>query len=1426
MTVSSNSGERAVPPAGAAAAQRALIELAETAGAGASLPDVLERVARAAATLVADALVHVWIASEDGRELRLATEVGGRPDRPGAELRRALPLGEGLLGAVVRSAEPVIVPSMAEDARVVNRAWIREQGVSSFAGIRLARGERTLGALCLLTWRAHPFSPLEVDLLRSFGAHAAVAIEGAALLDVASSRLRRLETLREIEAEIPGQRDPDALLATISRRAAELLEADAGGVYLLDEGEGALRPRAAFNWPEWMRSAVVPRGEGAVGVTAARREGMIINDFPGSHLALAPFRSQHRAMVTQPLLAAGTLQGVIVVTRDASARPFARTDLAILGDFAVQASIALENARLLRLASVRAERVKAAAEVGQLLVSTRDADRILDLIAEKCREIVGAEALGLFGFEADRLRYVRGFGLDEGFQREHTLGVGEGVVGKAVRDRRTVETRDILRDPEIELLPAARTRIESVGSRAIIAIPLLASERVLGVLAIYHPIGFRIPAEEREFLEILAVHAALALENARLFAETRRRQETAETVATVTQNLTASLDLQTVLAKVADAVREIFGADGGAIGLVRPHGAMRLAARSGLGAEAFRRTVVAPGQGVTAWILRNRQPFRTSDYAQDPRLGGNIVPEIHQAGVRGVLAVPVLLQDEVVGVLYAFWRQAVSPADEHVILATELARGVAVAVANARLYQEARDREAEARALFEVGRLISSTLDPDRVFDRIVERVLELMNVRACGIFRLDPDGVLRYARGAGLSAEFMRDLAVPLGEGPSAQSVAERRPVWAADLTEAETRVRDSAMRQLVEREGYRAVLSVPILTQGAPFGCLATYWWERHEPSPAEVQTLTSLATLAAVAIENARLYDATRRQVERLERLNLVNRAVSASLRLDDVLDEITRAAGGLCDAPLATVWLADEVERVLVRRAFHGPSDIRARMPDRLAFGQGGVGVVAERRQARLNAPVEGDPQIVARDVLLEHGIRSFSGLPIMLGDRLLGVLAVSARAGRTQDAADEALLRALVGQAAVAIQNARLYEDARAHEIEATRTLKELRRTQEQLVRMEKLRALGEMASGVAHDFNNVLAVILGRVQLLQRKLEDPTYRRWLGIVEQAALEGAQTVRRIQEFTRVQRDRPTESVDLNEVVRDAVELTRAQWRDEPAARNIAIRLAVDLGPIPPVDGHPPELREVVTNLIQNAVEALQRGGDIHVETRLRDGRVELGIADNGVGMTDSVRRRIFEPFFSTKGPKGPGLGLAMVYGIVSRHGGEIVVDSAEGAGSTFTVRLPVGSAAPARKPPGSRVGGDAVRVLVIDDEPFVRETLGEILRQQHHSVVVADDGAAGLARFHEGAFDLVMTDLAMPGLSGWQVAQAVKATRPNVPVVLVTGWAVEAEGDELQGRGVDRVLTKPFRFEDVQKVVASFHGTGGANGPARREEEIG
>jgi signal transduction histidine kinase len=746
----------------------------------------------------------------------------------------------------------------------------------------------------------------------------------------------------------------------------------------------------------------------------------------------------------------------------------------------------------------------------------------------------------------------------------------------------------------------------------------------------------------------------------------------------------------------------------------------------------------------------------------------------------------------------------------------------------------------------------------------------------------------------------------------------------------------------------------------------------------TPAEVELLSSLATLAAVALENARLYAEARDYLVRLEGLNEINRAVSASLRLDDVLGKVAEAAGQLFGAPVVTLWVADEERRFLTRRAGFGAPEFLAAIPARLAYGEAGAGWVAEHRAPLVDQPLEGNQRIAGAERAVGFGITSFSGMPILLGERLLGVLALGGRQERPLSTVDLALLRTLMGQAAIAIENARLYGEAQRQEAEAValaeasrrfsatlrreavvealleaaervpgetwvvlvvepetgqlrvvartasdgtagepeppvgavplrvgerlvgqvaatgtplllrdvaelpadhparpdlvrwgmrsvllvpvvagsvvravlggsihddsrqfterdlrraqaladraatalenarlfeelaRAYQELKTAQEHLVQTEKLRALGEMASGVAHDFNNILAAILGRVQLVLTLVQDETPRRWLQVIERAALDGAQTVRHIQEFTRIRRDQPVESVDPNQIVRDAMEMTQTRWRDETQSQGLEVRMVLDLEPVPPVDAHPAELRQVLTNLILNAVDALPHGGTITMATRATDTEVELRVADTGIGMSDAVRRRIFEPFFTTKGPKGTGLGLAMVYGVVSRHGGAMEVESREGAGSTFTLRLPVGQGP---RPPGP-VPGDTpqnagARILVIDDEQPVREALADMLRLGRHEVTMASQGFEGLERFRAADFDLVMTDLAMPGMSGWQVAQAVKELRPEVPVVLVTGWGVELPAQQLRANGVDRVMTKPFRLDEVQAVVAEF-----------------
>ncbi|MEK7371640.1 MAG: ATP-binding protein, partial [candidate division NC10 bacterium] len=394
-------------------------------------------------------------------------------------------------------------------------------------------------------------------------------------------------------------------------------------------------------------------------------------------------------------------------------------------------------------------------------------------------------------------------------------------------------------------------------------------------------------------------------------------------------------------------------------------------------------------------------------------------------------------------------------------------------------------------------------------------------------------------------------------------------------------------------------------------------------------------------------------------------------------------------------------------------------------------------------------------------------------------------------------------------AALAIRSARLFE-------ERARAYADLAATQDQLVRTEKLRALGEMASGVAHDFNNMLAVIVGRAQLMLADIQDPRHRRWLQVIERSALDGAQTVRRLQEFSRVRRDQPFVAVNVNRIVEEALEATSPRWQEEPRSRGIVVEVSTRLNPdLPPVAGDPAELREALTNLILNAVDAMPQGGTLTLETRRADGRVEILVSDTGVGMPEDVRERIFDPFFTTKGSQGTGLGLAMTYGILSRHDARVTVESEEGRGTTFRL-----SFAASDLPAEPRIDAEAprpagpLRCLVVDDEPDVGEVLGDVLASAGHTAVVVGSGVEAIERFQAERFDVVFTDLAMPGLTGWEVARRIKGLAPGMPVFLVTGFGVEVSAEEMKAKGVDAVLPKPLRIQDTLAALAQVRRADG------------
>ena len=367
-----------------------------------------------------------------------------------------------------------------------------------------------------------------------------------------------------------------------------------------------------------------------------------------------------------------------------------------------------------------------------------------------------------------------------------------------------------------------------------------------------------------------------------------------------------------------------------------------------------------------------------------------------------------------------------------------------------------------------------------------------------------------------------------------------------------------------------------------------------------------------------------------------------------------------------------------------------------------------------------------------------------------------------------------------------------------------------------MIQHAKLSALGQMASGIAHDFNNALVPILGFSELLLSRPDNLTdvekSRNYLEMIRMGAEDAASVVSRMQEFYR-RRDEDEEflPVHLETVVSQAVTLTQPRWKDQVQANGITITVETELGDADPVSGSESELREAVTNLILNAVDAMPDGGRILLQTRGDDEYVVLDVSDSGTGMADEVRTRCMEPFFTTKGVEGTGMGLAMVHGIVQRHEGSIDIESVEGQGTRFLIRLPVAHSSLQSRNVVERdtKDGNVLRILAVDDEPLALQVLSELLKGDGHLVETAANGREGLESFKRGSFDIVLIDWAMPEMGGDQLAVSIKEEAPNTPIVLLSGFGdiIKATGE--MPPGVDMVVSKPAKLDEVRHAVTSL-----------------
>jgi PAS domain S-box-containing protein len=565
----------------------------------------------------------------------------------------------------------------------------------------------------------------------------------------------------------------------------------------------------------------------------------------------------------------------------------------------------------------------------------------------------------------------------------------------------------------------------------------------------------------------------------------------------------------------------------------------------------------------------------------------------------------------------------------------------------------------------------------------------------------------------------------------------------------------------------------------------------------------------------------------QLARLNLLDRITRAIGERQDLASILQVVVRSLEDHLPLDFCCVCLYDRVKEVLVVTrvgAKSQPLALDLAMPEKatISIDQNGLAravrgqLVHEPDIAATTSPF---PQRLARG-----GLRSFVAAPLLVESNVFGVLIAARRATPGFNSAECEFLRQLSEHVALA-----------AHQVELRSALQraydDLRQTQQAVMQQERLKALGQMASGIAHDINNAISpVVLYTEALLEteRNLSSEA-REYLSTIQRAADDVGQTVARMREFYR-QREPQLAllPVAVNSLVQQVMDLTRARWSDMPQQRGVVIRTSLVLSPdLPYILGVESEIREALINLVFNAVDAMPGGGLLTIRTDATEGtlgqdgangaprRLHVDVTDTGVGMDQETRRLCLEPFFTTKGERGTGLGLSMVYGMVQRHGAAIDVESAPGQGTTmrltFDAAAPAGAGAAARQAPPRP---SRLRILVVDDDPLLLKSLRDTLEVDGHVVTAVNGGQAGIDTFRQACsennpFAAVVTDLGMPYVDGRQVASAVKQAAPQTPVVLLTGWGLRLAEDGDVPPHVDRVLNKPPKLSELRLALGEL-----------------
>jgi GAF domain-containing protein len=1101
---------------------------------------------------------------------------------------------------------------------------------------------------------------------------------------------RELSALFEVSTALAATLDRKEILALILAKTCQIMEVDMARIYLLDGDAQALEFIQQFAPAPGDRSEIpyisrLRLGEGVAGLAVTSRGPVQTADIRVDPVIMYSqdnrdviARTPWRAVLAVPLISGEQVRGALAVA-DRTVRRFADDEVRVLAVLGSAAAVALQNAQLFAEAgqardTARRERDRALAlsEVGRVIVSSLDHERVLDVIVEKARDLLGARSVVVRSLDAasEALRIERAVGLSPAYlDRRHCEPMAAlGVTGRAVAERRALWTRDNLEEAPGRRPPAILEVLKSEGFRAVLAVPIRSRQGVFGVLAVHKAVPHDFAPDEVTLAESLAHFAGIALDNARLVADLNARQARLAALLEANHQLAAIQPLDVVLAKIAEACGRLLDSDSVGFRLVEGD-ELVVTGVWGDAREAMPTPRIKLGESLSGFVASTGEPLVLRNLTEDSRLLPRHRDAVLSLGHRGWLGVPVKVGESVVGVLSIRTRREQGFSQDDLAAAAAFAAQAAIALQNARLVEAEHQSRAQAEALAEVGQALLAAESEDQILDRIIERARVLFDTNDCAILLPgtgEAEGRLVVRRGKGPWAEILAPgptthMLAP-GEGVGGLAYARGTPVWSPDNLNDPAILLPPWLREVLQGSLMRAALSVPLMGPAVPIGVITVNRPTGHRFTPAEVGLLQRLATLAALALRQEALRAETRRHLEEVTNLGNVAREITSLLDLNRVLVGVTEAVRRLLGSELSTLAICDEP---------NGPATVVALAGSRAhqeayrgnvlrpGVGLGGT-VLATRASAWVEdfvAEIELPDDQAARAAA--SGIRGNLCAPLLWQGEVIGLLWACHTGPHRFTPAEVHTLERLADVAAIAIQNARLFSASRAQAAALA----------------EKNAQLDSFVYVVSHDLKAPLITIEGMASILRENHAnalDPEANHLLERIQANVRQLERLTEDLLALSRIGREaRAPEPVDLTELVGRLL----VEWDGPIRARGVQ----VDYGHLPTLQAIRTQMEQVIGNLLGNALKYLGDTPSPRVEIGAveKDGVVECYVKDNGIGIDPAYHGRVFEIFHRLKEveAEGTGVGLAIVKKIVEGAGGRVWVESVKGEGATFRFTWP-------------------------------------------------------------------------------------------------------------------------------------------------------